>query len=792
MKNQALVLTFSKVRKKDLALVGGKNAALGEMYNRLGKLGVSVPDGFCVTAKAFREFLIKNKIRRPILKLLKTLDARNTKELMKRGQAIRQMILAAEFPENLRAEILKHYKKLSVKYKTKSLSVAVRSSATAEDLPMASFAGQLESFLNISGKDKLLAAIKECFASLYTDRAISYRQDQKFSHAKVYLSVGIQKMVRSDRAGSGVMFTLDTESGFRELVLINASFGLGENIVKGRIDPDEYYVYKKTFEQGFPAIIKKRVGRKQLKMIFNQGENFTKNIFPTAKEKSSLVLTDKEIMQLAKWGLAIEKYFKQPMDIEWAKDGLDKKIYIVQARPETVFGKYASTLLEEYKLEKTGKVLLDGVSVGQRIGQGQVRVISDLKNIAAFRSGEVLVAKMTDPAWEPIMKKASAIITDSGGRTCHAAIISRELGIPCVVGAKLATKTLVDKQKVTVDCASSAQGKVYAGYLNFSRRKINLTKVKLPKKVKIMMNLANPEAAFSASFLPNHGIGLAREEFIINDYIKIHPLALINYYDLPRTLKAKIETLTPNYSNKKKFFIDKLAEGIGQLAASVYPKEIIVRFSDFKTNEYRQLLGGDLYEPREENPMIGWRGAARYYDPKFKPAFVMECQAIQKVIKDFGLTNVSVMIPFTRTVDEARQVIEIIKQNGWRKPKDKKSLGGKIYLMCELPVNVLLAKDFLKLVDGYSIGSNDLTQLIMGVDRDSALVSHLYDERNPAVLQSLADVIAVAKKMKKKIGICGQAPSDFPDFAKFLVKHKIDSLSLNPDSVVGVIKSLKL
>ncbi|PIR94657.1 phosphoenolpyruvate synthase [Candidatus Falkowbacteria bacterium CG10_big_fil_rev_8_21_14_0_10_39_11] len=781
------ILWFKQVGKNDLGLVGGKNSALGEMYSKLTKTGINVPNGFCVTAKAYQEFLKYAGLKTKIASLLKDLDTNNSQELAQRGKDIRSLILEAEFSDQLKADIVKNYKKLSVLCGVTDVDVAVRSSATAEDLPMASFAGQLESYLNISGSEKLLMTVKMCIASLYTDRAISYRQDQKFSHSKVSLSVGVQQMVRSDMAGAGVMFTLDTESGFRDLILINASWGLGENIVKGRVDPDEYYVYKPTFNGKFKPLLKKQVGRKQLRLVYSKKTSQSvKNLITSSEERKKLVLSDKEILQLAEWGMTIEKYFKRPMDIEWAKDGKSRKLFIVQARPETVYSTKDKSIFEDYQLIKHGKELVSGTSVGNKIGAGPVRIIKNPTGLAAFKPGEVLVARMTDPAWEPMMKKASAIITDSGGRTCHAAIVSRELGVPCIVGTKNGTKKISNRSQVTVDCSSGIQGFVYSGLAEFTKQKVNLKKIKKPTGVKIMMNVGNPHTAFAYSSLPNDGIGLAREEFIITDYIRIHPLALINYYGLPLELKKKIEALTSNYSNKKDFFVDKLAEGIGQLAASVYPKEIIVRFSDFKTNEYKKLIGGSLFEPQEENPMLGWRGASRYYDPKVKQAFVLECRAVRKVINQFGLDNVSVMIPFVRTVDEAKKVLAIMRANNLKRTRRQ-----KVYLMCELPANIILAKDFLNLVDGFSIGSNDLTQLILGVDRDSDTISALYDERNPAVLASIAEVINVAKKMNKKIGICGQAPSDFPDFARYLLKHRIDSMSLTPDSIIKTIKALK-
>ena len=593
-------------------------------------------------------------------------------------------------------------------------------------------------------------------------------------------------MVRSDKAGAGVMFTIEPESGFRDLVVIDAGWGLGENVVKGNVSPDEYYVYKNKIDK-YKPIIKKQIGSKERTMVYkNSKDKPTKNLITSKTNRDKFVLNNNEILQLARWGSKIELHFKTPMDIEWAKDGLDNKLYIVQARPETVHAPQKNLVIENYSLLNKSKVILRGVSVGNKIASGKVRIIKSTKQIGLFKEGEVLVSRSTDPAWEPIMKKAAAIITDTGGRTCHAAIVSRELGVPCVVGAKEATTLLKNGQEVTVDCAAGIEASVYDRVLKIQKKKINLKNVKLPRNVDIMMNVGNPDVAFRSAFLPNMGVGLARQEFVISNYIKIHPLALINYPNLPSVLKRKIKEASAGYPDKKSFFVEKLAEGVGQIAGAFYPNEVIVRFSDFKSNEYRALIGGDLYEPEESNPMIGWRGASRYYDPKFKPAFLLELKAIKRVINEFGLDNVSVMIPFCRTVKEAKAVLKIMKQAGLKRSKKF-----KVYLMCELPVNIIEAESFLKLVDGYSIGSNDLTQLTLGVDRDSDLVSHVYDEFNPAVLTSIKNVISDARRMGKKIGFCGQAPSDFPAFAKFLVKNKISSISLTPDSILNTLRHLK-
>jgi len=786
------ILDFSEIRLKSLPLVGGKNASLGEMYNNLTKKGIKIPAGFCTTAKAFSYFLDYNSLTQSIAKILRTLDKNRVSDLEASGAKIRQMIVRAKFPEDLSRQITAAYQKLAQKYGVKNVDVAVRSSATAEDLPGASFAGQQESYLNIKGEQELLLAIKRCYASLYTDRAISYRIDQGFKSKKIYLSVGIQKMVRSDLASSGVMFTIDTESGFRNIVIINSSYGLGENVVKGRVTPDEFFVYKPT-----SAIIKKEVGSKKLKLIYtNKPKEPTKNILTPLRERKKYSLTEKEILQLAKWGILIEKYYKRPMDIEWAKDGRENQLYIVQARPETVESLVNPNFLEQYILPKRGKVLLAGESIGHKIATGKVKIIKKVKDLGSFKSGEVLVTEMTDPDWEPVMKEAAAIITDAGGRTCHAAIVSRELGVPAIVGTKNGTAVLKTGQSITVSCAEGENGYVYQGVLPFKIRKTNLQKISarsgsLPAgrlgafggkkpKVDIMINLGDPTQAFKYSFLPNAGVGLARLEFIITNYIKIHPLALINFHKLPGQLKAKIEELTLAYPNKIDFYVDQLACGIAQIAAAFYPKDVIVRFSDFKTNEYANLIGGELYEPKEANPMLGWRGASRYYDPKFKPAFDLECAAIKKVRDKMKLTNVKVMVPFCRTLAEGKKVIKILQQNGLAQGKN----GLEIYVMVEIPSNVILAKEFAKIFDGFSIGSNDLTQLTLGLDRDSELILQIADERNEAVKILIKQAIKIAKQQKIKIGICGQAPSDFPDFAKFLMQEGIDSISLNPDTVI--------
>jgi pyruvate,water dikinase len=715
-----------------------------------------------------------------IEEISKDLDIHNLKQLAQKGKEIRELILNSKLPDELEAEIIKAYKELSAKYGPEDTDVAVRSSATAEDLPGASFAGQQETYLNIVGFENVLYAVKRCFASLFTDRAIVYRQEMGFSHTKVGLSAGVQKMVRSDVGASGVMFSCDTESGFGDVVLINAAYGLGENVVQGAVEPDQYYVFETTLKKGFKPITEKRIGQKLIKMVYTQNpKQPTKNIITTKKERESFVLNNEEIIQLAKWSVIIEDHYKKSMDMEWAKDGKDGKLYIVQARPETVQSKKNLKVLEEYVLKQndprgTPKVLVSGMSVGSKIGSGKANKIMSVKDIDKFKKGEVLVTRATDPDWVPAMKLASAIVTDSGGRTCHAAIVGRELGVPVIVGSEKGTKVIKQGQEVTIDCSQGEEGKVYEGIIPFEIKKTDISGIP-DTKTKIYMNVGEPSNAFNLSFIPNDGVGLAREEFIIINSIKVHPNALLNYKSLKPALKKKIDEVTLGYENKVQFYIDKLAEGIGAIGAAFYPKPVIVRFSDFKTNEYRSLLGGDAYEPQEENPMIGFRGASRYYDPKFKDAFILECKAMKKVRDEFGLDNVIPMVPFCRTLDEGRKVVDIIKSNG---------VAGKIYVMCEIPANVILAEQFLEIFDGFSIGSNDLTQLTLGLDRDNGQLSAIGNEKNEAVKELIEEAIKVCKNNNKYIGICGQGPSDFPDFAQFLVEKGIESISLNPDSVL--------
>ncbi|MEM4396139.1 MAG: phosphoenolpyruvate synthase [Candidatus Woesearchaeota archaeon] len=784
-KEHAFILWFDQVGIEDVKYVGGKNASLGEMYRNLTPKGVNVPNGFAITAYAYRYFIEKTGLKDKIYEILKGLDTHNIEDLQRRGSAIRHMIIEAQIPDELKNAILEAYYHLGLQYGSNP-DVAVRSSATAEDLPDASFAGQQETYLNIKGNEMLIDAVKKCFASLFTDRAISYRQDKGFDHFSVALSVGVQKMVRSDLAASGVMFTLDTESGFKNAIVITAIYGLGEYIVQGMVNPDEYIVFKPTLREGYKAIITKKLGTKEMKLIYNLGGvKTTKGVKVPIEDQKRYVLNDDEILTLARWGQIIEDHYSAKrnkytgMDIEWAKDGISGQLFIVQARPETVQSIKDFTTIEKYVLKEKSKVLAKGTSVGEKIGKGKAHIIKDVHNIKEFKPGEVLITEMTDPDWEPIMKIASAIVTNRGGRTCHAAIVSRELGIPCVVGTLNATETIKDGQEITVSCAEGDEGFVYEGLLNYEVEKIDLKS--LPKtKTKIMVNVGNPESAFDLSFIPNDGVGLAREEFIINSYIKIHPLALIHFEKLPEDLKKEIEELTKPYTDKKQFYIDKLAEGIARIAAAFYPNDVIVRFSDFKTNEYANLIGGKFFEPLEDNPMIGWRGASRYYDPKFEEAFGLECLAIKKVREEMGLKNVKVMIPFCRTIEEGKKVLSVMEKYGLRRHEN----GLEVYVMAEIPSNIILAEEFAEIFDGFSIGSNDLTQLTLGVDRDSELVSHVYDERNDAVKRMISRLIRIAKSKGRKVGICGQAPSDYPEFAEFLVAEGIDSISLNPDTAI--------
>lgn len=785
-RSDKFILWFDEITIEDVPFVGGKNASLGEMYHELSKKGVSVPNGFAITAHAYQYLLEKAGIKEELKKIISTLKVQDMDNLSEHGRKIRTIIRNCSFPEDLRKEIVEAYKKLSKSYHASDVDVAVRSSATAEDLPGASFAGQQETFLNITGEERLIDACKDCFASLFTNRAIVYRQEKGFDHFKVYLSIGVQKMVRSDKACSGVMFTLDTETGFKDVVFITGSWGLGENIVQGAVNPDEFFVFKPTLKKGFNSIITKKIGEKSIKMIYSEdGLKTTKNVVVEKQEREQFCINEKEVLQLAKWGCIIEDHYTKkkgawaPMDIEWAKDGESNELYIVQARPETVQSQKNRNVLEEHVLLEKSKILAEGKSVGNKIGQGVATIIKDVKDIAFFKPGQVLVTEMTDPDWVPIMRIASAIVTNRGGRTCHAAIVSRELGIPCVVGTNNGTETIKDKQKITVSCAEGEDGRVYDGLLKFKVQKTDLKNIQRPK-TKVMMNIGNPDEVFNLSFLPNDGVGLAREEFIINSYIKIHPLALLHFDKMQPEVKRKIEELTKGYKDKTEFFIDKLAQGVAMIGAAFYPKDVIVRMSDFKSNEYANLIGGTSFEPKEDNPMIGWRGAARYYSKGYKEGFALECKAMKRVRDEMGLTNVKLMIPMCRTIDEGKKVMAVMAENGLKRGKN----GLQVYVMCEVPSNVVLADEFCDIFDGFSIGSNDLTQLTLGVDRDSALVAEVFNERNLAVKRMIEHVIFVAKKRGRKIGICGDAPSTYPEFAEFLVDCGINSISLSPDALV--------
>ena len=780
---------FEEIGARDVNLVGGKNASLGEMIRTLAKKGVNVPSGFAITVEAYKYVIEKAGINQEIRNTLAGLDTHDMENLSKRGEKIRNLIRNAPCPEDLKQEIRIAYREMERRY-GKNIDVAVRSSATAEDLPTASFAGQQESYLNVQGEDELLEKVMGCFASLFTNRAISYRVDQGFDHSKVFLSVGVQKMVRSDLACAGVIFSLDTESGFKDAVYITGAYGLGENVVQGIVNPDQFYVFKPTLRNGFKPIVEKKIGAKEKKLIYKEGGTGTEQKEVTAEERGRLVLSDDEVLTLAKWTCVIEEYYGRPMDIEWAKDGITNKLFIVQARPETVHSQKSLTLLRTYMLEQKGKLLLKGEAVGTKIGQGEVSLIENPQEIYKFKPGRVLVTEMTNPDWEPIMKVAAAIVTDKGGRTCHAAIVSRELGIPCVIGTGEATNILRNEKYLTVDCSKGA-GKIYRGKLKYRLEEIELSKLPRPH-TKIMMNLGIPDGAFIQGQIPNDGVGLAREEFIINSCIGIHPMALIEYGKLKKAADkdekiAKIinhidERVGAN-RDKTQFFVDSLAMGIAKIAAGFYPNDVIVRFSDFKTNEYANLIGGYLYEPKESNPMLGWRGASRYYHERFKAAFGLECKAIKKVRDEMGLANVKVMVPFCRTPEEGRKVIRTMEEFGLTQGEN----GLEVYVMSELPSNVILAEDFADVFDGFSIGSNDLTQLVLGMDRDSDIISRISDERSEAVKILVKHAIKVAHdhKPRRKIGICGQAPSDFPEFAEFLVECGIDSISLNPDVVLS-------
>lgn len=774
------ILWLHALRLSDLARVGGKNSSLGEMIGHLAQLGVSVPGGYATTAEAFKAFIAHNHLHERIYDKLATLDVEDVDALTAAGAEIRGWVIDAPLQPELDRDIRAAYVQLCAENGGQEIAVAVRSSATAEDLPDASFAGQQETFLNVTGADDVVHKVKEVFASLYNDRAIAYRVHHGFKHEDVFLSAGVQLMVRSDVGASGVLFTLDTESGFRDVVFVTASYGLGENVVQGAVNPDEFYVYKPTLRQGKPAILRRAMGSKQIRMVYSDkpGERVRNEDTP-AELRRSFSISDADVHELSKQALVIEEHYGRPMDVEWAKDGITGKLFIVQARPETVKSRAHATQIERYSLEKRGDVIAEGRAIGNKIGSGVARVVRSLADMNRVQPGDVLVADMTDPDWEPVMKRASAIVTNRGGRTCHAAIIARELGVPAVVGTGNALESISDGRAVTVSCAEGDTGFIYADTLPFERIVTDLDNMP-PAPLKIMMNVANPERAFDFAMLPNAGIGLARLEMIIASHIGVHPKALLEYDRQDAETRAKIDAKMAGYASPVDFYVDRLAEGIATITASAAPNPVIVRLSDFKSNEYANLIGGSRYEPHEENPMIGFRGASRYIDASFREAFALECRAVRKVREEMGLDNCWIMIPFVRTLEEGRKVIEVLRENGLEQGK----AGLKIIMMCEVPSNALLADEFLDIFDGFSIGSNDMTQLTLGLDRDSAIVADLFDERNPAVKKMLSMAIQAAKRKGKYVGICGQGPSDHPDLAQWLMDEGIESVSLNPDTVV--------
>ncbi len=786
---------FKQLLLKDIPSVGGKNASLGEMFNRLSKQGVPVPDGFATTSAAFWYFMDYNSLRSRVQTYLAELNRLDYTNLNNIGLQIRTLILNAAFPDDLAEAIIKQYKILS---NNQDVAVAVRSSATAEDLPNASFAGQHESYLNIKGEKAVLKAVQQCMASLFTNRAIKYREDNGFDHSKIALSVGIQKMVRSDLACSGIGFTLEPESGFKDIIHLSGVWGLGENIVQGAVTPDEFFVFKPALKQDKKAIIQKRLGEKALTMIYSIDKNAaTINIKTTPIKREQFVLTDEEVLKIARWALIIEEHYGKQMDIEWAKDGETNELFILQARPETVHSQRKATIFKEYKLLERGKVLVEGDAIGSKIVSGIARVFASPEEADRLKKGEIIVTDMTSPDWDPILKKCSAIVTNKGGRTSHAAIVARELGVAAIVGAEGATEKIKDGDLITVSCGESKTGFVYEGALKFEEKSVDFSNFKMPEQTQPMLIIADPDQAFKWSFYPNNGVGLMRMELIITHFIQIHPMALVKFEELkdpsrsnrdvvPPSVKKQIEALTHHYADKKAYFIDKLSQGIATIAAAFYPKDVIVRMSDFKTNEYANLIGGKDFEPIEENPMLGFRGASRYYNDLYKEGFELECKAIKVVREEMGLTNVKVMIPFCRTVDEGKKVVEVMRQYGLK--QGRKDL--EIYMMVEIPSNVLLAEEFAKIFDGFSIGSNDLTQLTLGIDRDSAIVSDLFNENNAAVKQLLSMVIQKSKQAGIKIGLCGQAPSDFPEFAQFLVEQGIDSISFNADALLRGIENI--
>jgi len=778
---------FEALSAADLRLAGGKNAALGEMLSALGAAGVRVPPGFAITTDAYRRFLAANHLDKKLAESLARLE-NNTGSLIAVGNAIRRNFMDSEFPPDIAAQIVAAYAELSRRCGLDEADVAVRSSATAEDLPDASFAGQQETFLNVTGEHELLSACRRCYASLFTNRAITYRMEKGFGHLDLALSVGVQKMVRSDRAGAGVMFSLDTESGFPRVVLINAAWGLGETVVRGIVNPDEYMVFKPLLDRpNLRPIVKKSLGTKETKLVYAPRAEGTTRLVTTRRiERRSFVLKDDEILQLARWTRAIEDHYRQPMDIEWAKDGNTGELFVVQARPETVHARREAGTLKTYQLKGKGRRLLSGLAVGEAIVADKVCLMESADQIRYFRDGSILVTRMTDPDWVPIMRRAAGIVTDQGGRTCHAAIVSRELGVPAVVGTGRATEVLNDNQEITLSCAEGEDGAIYEGILDYDATETDIANVPRTRTT-VMLNIGSPAAAFRWWKLPCQGIGLARIEFIVSSQVRTHPLALVRFDELEsEEARREIEELTQDYEDITEYFVDNLALGISRIAATRYPDPVIVRTSDFKTNEYADLLGGRQFEPAESNPMLGFRGAARYYSPLYRPGFDLECRALRRVREEIGLDNIIVMIPFCRTVEEADKVLEVLAANGLRRGEK----GLRIYMMAEIPSNVILAEEFARRFDGFSIGSNDLTQLVLGVDRDSAPLAHLFDERNPAVRRLIQDLIATAHSAGCKVGICGQAPSDFPEFAAFLVEAGIDSISLNPDSVVPVTRHI--
>jgi len=777
---------LADLTNSDVDIVGGKNASLGEMIQRLGGRGVRIPKGFATTADTYWNYLEHNDLGDRIAEQIGKLDGRG-KTLEKVGESIRKMIRRGEFSDETAEAIRQGYRDLCEEYGEEDVAVAVRSSATAEDLPEASFAGQQETFLNITGEDDLLNACKKCFASLFTDRAIAYREEKGFDHLKIALSVGVQKMVRADTWGSGVMFSIDTETGFPHTVVIDAAWGLGENVVQGTVVPDEYRVFKPLLEdEKLAPIVNKELGAKENKMVYAKGGSATtKNVDTTKRERRTYVLDDDEILQLARWACVIEAHYDKPMDMEWAKDGETGDIFILQARPETVQSQKAAGQLKSYRLKEKGEPIVTGLAIGQSIAGGEALVIASPDEMDHFKDGAVLVTEMTDPDWVPIMKRASAIVTDKGGRTSHAAIVSRELGVTAIVGSGDATEVIEDGQVVTVSCAEGDEGYVYDGELEFEEEEVDLSKLQ-GAPVQLMMNIASPSAAYRWWRLPVQGIGLARMEFIVNNAIKIHPLALLHMNKTSNDARKQIAHLTRGYEDKTEYFVETLARGIGSIAAAQHPNDVIVRMSDFKSNEYADLIGGDAFEPKEENPMLGYRGASRYYEEPYREAFALECQAIKRAREHIGLDNIIIMIPFCRTPEEADKVEDVLRENGLERGKD----GLQVYMMCEIPSNVLLGDEFCKKFDGVSIGTNDLTQLVLGVDRDSQALSELFDERNEAVKRAIKMIIDAAHDNGIKIGICGQAPSGYPDFAKFLVDAGIDTISLAPDSVVRVVKHL--